>query len=158
MIYSGSKDDVMKNKLFNADERTAVLTGNIAIIFLGLTQTALLVSILYRRFALDQGEDQYGDMRLILLLSVLGYLAARLYYGAILPVLSLKWLVGIYIGLVAILLVVLSLWLGLPDLADWQNTILPVVSVPAILVFGYGLLAHFSKKRIEKEIFDDEEN
>ena len=147
----------MKNKLFQSDERMGAISGKMAFIFLGLTQTALLASILYRSMVLGQSQDQYGDIRLILLLSVFGYIAARLYYGAILPVLSLKTLLIIYIGMTALLFVTLSLWMGWPDLGNWQNTILPVVLGPALLVAGYGLLAHFGNKRIEKEIADDEE-
>jgi len=147
----------MKNKLFQSDERMGAISGKMAFIFLGLTQTALLASILYRSLVLGQSQEQYGDIRLILLLSVFGYIAARLYYGAILPTLSLRTLFFIYIGLVVVLFVTLSLWMGWPDLGNWQNTILPVVLGPAILVFGYGLLAHFGNKRIEKEIVDDEE-
>ena len=64
----------------------------------------------------------------------------------------------IYIGMVTLLFVTLSLWMGWPDLGNWQNTILPVVLGPAILVVGYGLLVHFGNKRIDKEIADDEEN
>ena len=147
----------MKNKIFLADERTAKFTGNIAIIFLGLTQTGLLIALLYRKFVLDQVPEQYLDLRLILLLSVFGYLAARIYFGALMPVISIKSLIYIYLGLVLSLLIILTLWLGLPSLNNFKNTILPVVIGPAILVFGYGLLAHYSQKRINKEIFEDEE-
>ena len=147
----------MKNKLFQSDERMGAISGKMAFIFLGLTQTALLASILYRSLVLGQNQEQYVDIRLILLLSVFGYIAARLYYGAILPTLSLRTLFFIYIGLVVVLFVTLSLWMGWPDLDNWQNTILPVVLGPAILVAGYGLLAHFGNKRIEKEIVNDEE-
>ena len=147
----------MKNKLFQTDERMGAISGKMAFIFLGLTQTALLASILYRSLVLGQSQEQYGDIRLILLLSVFGYIAARLYYGAILPALSLRTLVFIYIGLVVVLFVTLSLWLGWPSLDNWQNTILPVVLGPAMLVAGYGLLAHFGNKRIDKEISDDED-
>jgi hypothetical protein len=148
----------MKNKLFATDERMGTITGNIAVIFLGLTQTALLVSTLYRRFGLDQSQEQYWDIRFILFLSVFGYLAARLFFGAILPVLSVKTLFGLYMGLVALLFTIMVLWMGLPDLQNWQNNILPVMAGPAILVIGYGLLAYFGNKRLEKELNHDEES
>ena len=148
----------MKNKLFATDERMVRINGNIAIIFLGLTQITLLIAILYRSMVLGQSQEQYGDISFILFLSVFGYIAARLYYGGILPVLTVKTLVLFYIVLTLFLFIILVLWLGLPDLQNWQNTILPVVVGPAILVFGYGLLAYFGKKRIEKEIIDDEES
>jgi len=148
----------MMNKLQNTDERMEALSGRIAFIFLGLTQVSLLGAILYRRMILGQSQDQFSDLRLILILSVFGYVAARLYYGAILPVLSLRILFIAYFGLTALLFIVLSLWLGLPSLDNWQNTILPVVIGPAILVGTYGVMAFLGKKRLDKEIINDEEN
>ena len=141
----------MKERLL-PDERMQILTGRIAVICLSLTQLALLGIILYRRYYLGQGEDQYKDINLVLGLSIFSYFAARLYYGAVLPVLSFKKLAYIYLGFVAFLTITLSVWLGLPSLDNWQNTILPVVLGPAILVFIYWLLAHLGKKRMEKEI------
>jgi hypothetical protein len=146
-----------KNWFLATDERMTSMSRKIAVIVLGLTQAGLLVAVLYRRFVLDMPPEQYSDIRLILLLSVFGYIVARVYYGAVLLVLPVRALFGIYVGLVVLLLVLLSLWVGLPDLQNWQNTILPVIAGPAILVIAYGLLAHFSQKRIEKEIDEHEE-
>ena len=140
------------NNAFVADERMQILTGRIATIFLSLTQVALLGIILYRRYFLGQEEAYYSDVRLVLGFSVFGYIAARLYYGAVLPMLSFKQLVYIYVGFVVFLTVVLSIWLGLPTLDNWQNTILPVLLGPAILLGGYWLVAYLGKKRMEKEI------
>ena len=89
---------------FEADERMQIITGRIAVIFLTLTQTALLGIILFRRYVLGQGESYYTDIRIVLGISVFGYIAARLYYGAVLPVLSAKYLLAIYIGFVIFLL------------------------------------------------------
>ena len=141
----------MNNKLFISDERTQIVTGKIAVIFLGLTQTALLGIILYRRYFLGQSEGYYADIRTVLLVSVFGYIAARLYYGAVLPVLSFKTIVYIYLGFVTFLTVVLSIWYGLPSLDNWQNTILPVLLGPAILISLYWLIAYLGKKRMDKE-------
>ncbi|MEJ2749877.1 MAG: hypothetical protein P8183_18505 [Anaerolineae bacterium] len=137
---------------FVTDERMQLVTGRIAVIFLGLTQTAILGIILYRRYYLGQGEEYYSDIRLVLGFSVFGYIAARLYYGAVLPVLSFKKLVYIYVGFVLFLTVVLSIWFGLPTINNWQNTILPVLLGPAILVSAYWLMAYLGKKRMEKEM------
>lgn len=133
-----------------SDERMQAVSGKIAFIFLGLTQTAILFAILRRRYFLGQGEEFYSDFRLILGLSVFGYIAARLYYGAVLPILSIKKLVYVYVGFVTFLFVVLSLWLGLPTLENWTNTILPVLLGPAILLFLYWLFARLGQKRMDK--------
>ena len=133
-----------------SDERMQVVSGRIAFIFLGLTQTAILFAILRRRYFLGQGEEFYSDFRLILGLSVFGYIAARLYYGAVLPILSFKKLFTIYAGFVTFLFVILSLWFGLPTLDNWTNTILPVLLGPAILLFLYWLFAYLGQKRMDK--------
>jgi len=139
------------NKIFQSpDERTQALSGNIATIILALTQTALLGSILYRRFALGMDEAYYRDIKIILLASVFSFIAARLYFGAVLPVISFRILVRVYVISVVLLFMVLSLWLGWPNLSDWQNTILPVVLGPAILLGLYAGLAYLGEKRIEK--------
>jgi hypothetical protein len=137
---------------FEADERMQIITGRIAVIFLTLTQTALLGIILFRRYVLGQGESYYTDIRIVLGISVFGYIAARLYYGAVLPVLSAKYLLAIYIGFVIFLFIVLSIWFGLPALDNWQNTILPVLLGPAILLSGYWLIARLGKNRMDREI------
>lgn len=137
---------------FVTDERMQIITGRIAVIFLSLTQTAILGIILYRRYFLGQGDEYYYDIRIVLGVSVFGYIAARLYYGAVLPVLSFKKLAYIYVGSVLFLSVVLSIWFGLPTVDDWQITILPVLLGPAILISAYWLMAHLGKKRMEKEM------
>ena len=142
----------MIKPIFVSDERMQIIAGRIAFIVLGLTQTAMLGIILYRRFVLEQSNAQVLDLRILLMVSVFGYIAARLYFGAVLPVLSFKKLLIIYICLTIVLAVTLSLWLGMPALDNWQNTILPAVLGPAILVSGYGLIAWLGKKRVEKEI------
>jgi len=134
---------------FERDERTDALNGRIAVVFLGLTQVAMLFAILYRRYALGQPEAAYVDFRMILMLSVFGYIAARLYFGGLLPRYRARTLVLIYLGAVAALFVVLSAWMGLPTRDNWQNTILPVVLGPAILVGGFALFAHLGRKRME---------
>ena len=112
---------------FISDERMTILSGRLAAIFLGITQIMLLFSLLYRRYVLGQHEDMYTDIRIILAVSVFGYIGFRLYLGAVLPVFSIKTLLWVYVIFVALLFGILSLWYGLPTLDNWQNTILPVV-------------------------------
>ena len=142
----------MRKPLFSIDERTSAASGKIAFIFLSLTQTALLGDILYRRFIAGQPPQAYADIRYILLFSVFGYAAARLYFAAILPLPGIRSLLSVYGGLVIVLFTVLSLWLGLPTLDNWQNTLLPVLLGPALLVGLYWLLAYLGNRRLEKQI------
>jgi hypothetical protein len=140
---------------FSTDERMSVIAGRIAVAFLSLTQLALLGSILYRQFILGQDEEQYSDIRLILLLSVFGFIAARLYYGAALPIVSIRTLAKLYVFLAVSLFVVLSLWLGFPNIDNWQDTLLPVVLGPAILLGAYWVFSFFGNKRMEKSLEEE---
>ena len=142
----------MRKPLFSTDERTSAISGKIAFVFLSLTQIALLGSILYRRFIAGQSPQAYADIRYILLLSVFGYAAARLYYAVILPLPGIKSLLLAYGGLVVTLFTILSLWLGLPTLDNWQNTLLPVLLGPALIVSIYWLLAYLGNRRLENQI------
>ena len=85
MNYSGLKEISLNKYFYPTDERMVVISGKIAIVFLVFTQMALLGSILYRRFGLHQSKADYADLQIILLISVFGYIAARLYFGAVLP-------------------------------------------------------------------------
>jgi hypothetical protein len=155
MTFSGLKEMQVRNLFQPTDERMWAISGRLATITLVLTQTALLVAILHRRFYLGQSEESYSDIKLILLGSIVVFIATRLAFGAVLPVLSFKVLAAAYLILAGGLFVVLSLWLGLPNMANWQNTILPVVLGPALLVGAYAALACWGQIRIEKELSED---
>ena len=60
-----------------------------------------------------------------------------------------------YVGFVVLLGTVLIIWLGLPDLSDWQNNLLPVLVGPALLLGAYWLFAWLGARRLEKQIEDD---
>ena len=132
---------------FQRDERTDQLSGKIATLFLGLTQVALLAVILNRRYVLGQPEEMYSDLRLVLGFTIFGFIAARLYFGALMPKFRVRTLVGIYLVFVAFLFVVLSAWFGLPTLDNWHNTILPVVVGPAIIAGGFWLFSWLGQRR-----------
>ncbi len=142
----------MSKYFIASDERMIGLTGKLANIALSLTQLALLGAILYRRYVLGQGEENYNDIQVILGLSLSGYIAARLYFGAVLPVMSFKKTLRIYFVSVAVLFIILSFMYGLPSYDEWNNTILPVVLGPAIILGLYWGFAYFGKRRSEKDL------
>ncbi len=142
----------MINRFFATDERTERINGRISLVFLLLTQVGLLAAMLHKAYVRQLPPEEYNDLRIILALSVFGYLAARLYYGGLLPVFSLKKLLLVYAGLVAFLLATISIWLGFPEPSEWANTLLPVIVGPAIVLGLYTLIAHLGQKRIEKEL------
>lgn len=140
----------MKSTLF--DERTLNVNARVSQIALVLTQLGLLGIILFRSYFLDQPDNLNNDLRILLGLSVFGTMFATLLFGGMLPQVRFRSIAVIYLGFVALLFIVLTLWLGLPDLSDWQNNILPVLLGPAILLGAYWFFAWLGAKRIESQI------
>ena len=136
------------------DERSQQVAGQSAMIMLGLTQTALGVILLIRLYVLDQPDSELRDIQWVLLGSIVGYFVLRSFLGGIMPVPTLKQAALTYVGMTIFLFVVLSLWLGLPDLSEWTTNVLPAILGPAIIVGGYWLIAALGKRRVEREIFD----
>jgi hypothetical protein len=134
------------------DERVAGTAAKIAAIVLPLTQLALLLAVLYRAYVLNQPDSEFNDLRIILALSVFGYIGASLFWGGFFPMLKVRTLLVIYLALVVGLFAVLSLVYGLPTVDNWTNTLLPVLLGPAIMVGLYAGLAYWGQKRLEKEI------
>jgi hypothetical protein len=144
---------MMKPTLF--DERTLNVNARVSQIALVLTQVALYGIILYRIYILNQPDDSLNDLRILLGVSIFGTMFATLFFGGILPQVKFRTIVYIYLGFVVFLFVVLTVWLGPPDLADWQNNILPVLVGPAIMLGAYWLFAWLGKRRIERQIDAD---
>ncbi|MEJ2758965.1 MAG: hypothetical protein P8046_10840 [Anaerolineales bacterium] len=140
----------MKSTLF--DERTLNVNARVSQFALVLTQLGLLGIILFRTNFLNQPDNLNNDLRILLGLSVFGTMFATLLFGGMLPQIKFKNLVVIYLGFVALLFVILTIWLGLPDLSDWQNYILPVLLGPAILLGAYWFFAWLGAKRIDNQI------
>ncbi len=138
----------------NFDERSQQVAGQSAMIMLGLTQTALGVILMIRLYVFDQPDGELRDIQWVLLGSIVGYFVLRSLLGGIMPVPTMKQAVLAYVGMVVLLLVVLSIWLGLPDLAEWTTNVLPVIAGPAIIVGGYWFIAAVGKRRVEREIMD----
>ena len=136
------------------DERSQVVAGQSAMIMLGLTQVALGAVLMIRLYVFDQPDAELRDIQWVLLGSIVGYFALRSFLGGIMPVPTMKQAILAYVGMTVFLFVVLSLWLGLPDLSDWTNNVLPAILGPAIIVGGYWLIAALGKRRVEREIFD----
>jgi len=142
----------MKRNLANWDERTQQAAGHSAMIALGLTQAALGVIIMIRLYVFDQPDAELRDFQWVLLGSIVGYFALRAFIGGMMPVPTPRQALLAYVGMVVFLFVVLSIWLGLPDLNDWTNSILPALLGPAIIVGGYWLIAVLGRRRIEHSI------
>jgi hypothetical protein len=57
-----------------------------------------------------------------------------------------------YVALTAIIIGGCLLIYGIPAMSNWQNTWLPALLGPAILIGGYSLVARLGKRRLEKQI------
>lgn len=136
------------------DERSQVVAGQSAMIMLGLTQVALGAVLMIRLYVFDQPDAELRDFQWVLLGSIVGDFALRSFLGGIMPVPTMKQAIVAYVGMTLFLFVVLSLWLGPPDLADWTNNVLPAILGPAVIVGGYWLIAALGKRRVEQKIFD----
>jgi hypothetical protein len=124
----------MFQEMFAGDERSHQINGMIAQIFLGLTQIFLAVIVFYRLYVVGQPDAELNDLRLLLAFSIFGYIAARLFYGGILPKLSWKPALIAYAALAGLITVVCLLIYGWPAPEDWANTWLPAFLGPAFLV------------------------
>lgn len=146
----------MRKQWFAQDERSERVAGRSAMLALGLTQVALGAILLIRLYVIGQPDEELRDIQWVLLGSIAAYFALRSFLGGIMPVPTLKQAAIAYLGLFAVLFVTLSIWLGLPELKNWANTILPVAAGPAIVVGGYWLVAWLGQRRIERELASDE--
>jgi len=72
----------------------------IALFVLMLTQIGLGLELFYQRYIQRLDTAYTRDISLIIAFSVFSYWGARLYFGALLPVLSFKRLLLAYIALV----------------------------------------------------------
>ena len=138
----------------NYDERTQQVAGQSAMVMLGLTQIALGVILMIRLYVFDQPDEELRDIQCVLLGSIVGYFALRSFLGGTMPVPTAKQAVLAYVGLTLSLVIVLSVWLGLPDLNEWTTNILPAIVGPAIIVGGYWAISALGKRRVEREIAD----
>lgn len=139
-----------KSALF--DERTLNINARVSQFALVFTQLGLYGIILYRAYLLHQPDETINDLRILLGLSIFGTLFATLFFGGMLPKIRLKTIILIYLGFVAILATVLTLWMGPPDLSEWWNNILPVFVGPALMLGSYWFFAWLGARRLEKQI------
>jgi len=142
-----------KSALF--DERTLNINARVSQFALVFTQLGLYSIILFRVYALHQPDEAVNDLRVLLGLSIFGTMFATLFFGGMLPKIRFRTIVLVYVGFVAVLATILTLWMGLPDLSEWWNNILPVLVGPALMLGGYWFFAWLGTRRLEKQIRED---
>jgi magnesium-transporting ATPase (P-type) len=135
------------------DERTERINGQVSFICLMLTQAALAGVIVYKRYILGLPEEKNAEIAWIVSVSMAGYWAIRLYFSGILPVISFKKMLALYITLVTCIVIPTYFIHGLPVPERRYELFYPFIGVALILGF-YSLLAYLGKRRIEKNILE----
>jgi hypothetical protein len=133
------------------DERTENINGLVSFLCLMLTQLALVGAIVYKRYFLGLSPETYVEISWIAGLSMAGYWAIRLYLSGILPVISFKKMLVIYILFVAFIFIPTYFIHGWPAAERWYEVLYPFAGVGVILGF-YSVVAYLGKRRLEKMI------
>lgn len=133
------------------DERTEHVNGLASFLCLMLTQIALVAVVMYKRYFLGLPQEAYAEIVWIAGLSMGGYWAIRLYLSGILPVISFKRMLAIYIALVSAIFIPTYLIHGWPAAERWYEVLYPFIGVTVILGF-YSTVAYLGKRRIEQLI------
>jgi ABC-type transport system involved in cytochrome c biogenesis permease subunit len=131
------------------DERTEHINGLVSFFCLMLTQLALVGVLLYKRYFLGLPPEAYAEIAWIAVLSMAVYWAVRLYLSGILPVISFKKMLVVYIVLVAAIFIPTYFIHGWPVKEHWYEVLYPFLGVAVILGF-YSLVAYLGKRRLEK--------
>ena len=140
------------NNWFQIDERTEGINEKLSFLFLGLTQLALYLAIVYQRYIEGLPIRYYNDAAIILILTVVGYWGARFYFGGIYPNLSFKRVLLIYVISVAAIGVPHTIVHSWPQSGEWLSRALSIFGGPAVLVVCLAFLAYLGKKRTERLI------
>ncbi len=131
------------------DERSEHINGLVSFFCLMITQFALVGLIVYKRYILGLPQEAYAEISWIAGLSMGGYWAIRLYMSGILPVLSFKKMMIIYIVLVVVIFIPTFLIHGWPIPERWHEVLYPFIGVAVALGF-YSLVAFLGKHRLEQ--------
>ena len=149
----------MNKRPFNLDERERNVYSNFITVLYFITLVALIGMQLYRQFALDQPNEQWNDIALLITFNVLFLLGGVLYLsGNVNPKkIKTRYIVIGYAAFVLLGLlftifkysILLEQKVGLDEI--WEY-ILIITPITAILAVGWGLIAYLGHRRIEKQL------
>jgi CDP-diglyceride synthetase len=131
------------------DERIERMNGQVSFFFLLLTQVGLGGILFYKRYIQGLPTSETISIAWLLGLSVGGYWALRLYLSGILPLVSFRKLLMIYLIAVALITIPTYLIHGLPEPDRWYEVLYPFIGVAVVLGL-YFLVSYFGKRRLEK--------
>ena len=149
----------MTNRPFNFDEREMNTFLKICTIMYIITLFALMAIQFYRQFLLNQPQEEWNDIAMLIAINILVLFGAVLYLtGAIdLKKIKLRYILGGYCCFVLIgflftvfkYTVLLEQDLTMTQILDY---LLIVIKISGILLLAWGLLAYLGSRRIEKQI------
>jgi heme/copper-type cytochrome/quinol oxidase subunit 3 len=144
---------------FNLDEREMNDFRNICTIMYIITLFALMSIQLYRQFVLNQPQQEWNDIAMLMTINVIVLLGAVLYLtGAVNPKkIRRSYLIAGYVGFVLLgfaftvfkYTVILGQQIGLVQIWDY---LLTVILISGVLAFALGILAYLGSRRIDKQI------
>ncbi len=137
----------MKTRM--VDERIEQMNGQVSFYFLMLTQIGLAGILCYKRYIQGLPTSETISLAWLLGLSIGGYWALRLYLSGILPLVSFRKLLVIYLIAVALIVIPTYFIRGLPEPERWYEVLYPFIGVAVVLGF-YALVSYFGKRRLEK--------
>jgi hypothetical protein len=149
----------MGQRPFNLDERDRDIFRKVCTTMYIITIYALMGVLLYQQFVLHQPTEEWSDIANITVFNVIVCIGSLLYLGGNVDPRKIKpaYILAGYAGFVLIGLaftifkytILLGQELGLVQVVDYFFTVL---KVSGVLVIGWGILAYFGSKRIEKQI------
>ena len=149
----------MYKRPFNFDEREANTFRSICTLMYLLTILSLIIIQLYRQFVLNQPQEAWNDIAMLLTVNILVLLGLTLYLtGVINPRrIKLRYLLVGYalFVLVGFLFTIFkyAVLLGQDiNLAQIWSYLSTVVIISGILVLALGCLAYLGNRRIDKQI------
>lgn len=144
---------------FNFDEREVRTFQKITTLMYLLTILALMVIQFYRQFVLQQPQEAWNDIAMLLTVNILVLIAAVLYLtGTVNPQkIKLRYLLAGYLGFVLIgflftifkYRVLLAQPVGLAQVWDYLST---VVIISGLIVLALAISAYLGSRRIEEQI------
>jgi hypothetical protein len=149
----------MGKRPLNLDERDLDIFRKVCSVMYIITIYALMGVLVYRQFVLHQPTEEWDDIANITVFNVIVCIGSLLYLGGNINPRKIKpgYIIAGYAGFVLIGLaftifkytVLLGQELDPTQIVDYFFIVL---KISGILAIGWGLLAHFGSKRIEKQI------
>jgi hypothetical protein len=149
----------MNKRPFNFDERETNTFRSVCTLLYLITIFSLMIIQLYRQFVLNQPQEAWNDIAMLLTVNILALLGLTLYLTGVVNPRRFK-LRNILVGyalfvLVGFLFTIFkyAVLLGQEiNLAQVWSSLTTVVIISGVLALVLGLLAYLGNRRIDKQI------